>query len=408
MTDHDQDLLDAVGLTDESSSTAPDGARRRRSDRRTERVIRKRRRRRQAIITTLVLAVLAGGVLLIGREAVTEIRAAKPASTAVTDYPGPGEAEVIITIPEGSTGIQIGEILQQNDVVASVEGFVKAFDANAHSGSIQPGTYTLRTKMSAAQAVAGLLDPASKSDHTLTIPEGFTKAQVRERLKTVGHFTEADIDAAFADAQGIGLPAAANGDVEGWLAPRTYDLQENATAKDVISTMVSTTVKHLQETGTSEADYQSILIKASIIERETNRAEYYQQVARVIENRLADTAGETKGLLQMDSTVLYGLGRSGGIPSEAETKDSNNPYNTYAHTGLPPTPIGSPSKEAIAAAKHPAEGSWLYFVTVDLTTGETLFASTAAEHETNVQKLKTYCDTHQEQCTGPANPTSAP
>ncbi|SPT54060.1 putative aminodeoxychorismate lyase [Actinomyces bovis] len=406
MTDHDQDLLDAVGLTDSSSSTAPDGSRRRRSERRAERALRKRRRRRRAIITALVLAVLGSGVFFIGREAITEIKAANSSSTAVTDYPGPGETQVIITIPEGSTGMQIGEILQKNDVVASVKGFVEAFDANAHSGSIQPGTYTLKTKMSAAQAVAGLLDPASKSDHTLTIPEGFTKAQVRERLKTVGHFSEADIDAAFADAQGIGLPAVANGDVEGWLAPKTYDLQENATAKDVIATMVSTTIKHLEEAGIAEADYESALIKASIIEREANSAQYYPKVARVIENRLADTSGETNGLLQMDSTVLYGLGRSGGIPSETETKDSNNAYNTYVHKGLPPTPIGSPSKEALAAAKSPAEGSWLYFVTVDLTTGETLFASKASEHEANVQKLKTYCDTHKDQCSGTSSSSS--
>lgn len=407
MTDHDQDLLDAVGLTDESSSAAPDGTRRRRSDRRAERANRKRRRRRQAMVTALVLLVVLSGVFYIGRQAITEIRDASPISTAVTDYPGPGEQEVTITIPEGSTGTQIGEILKTADVVASVEAFVEAFDANSKSGNIQPGTYSLRTRMSAAQAVAGLLDPASRSEHTLTIPEGFTKNQVRERLKTVGHFSDADIDAAFADAAGIGLPEAAGGDVEGWLAPKTYGLQENATAKDVIAKMVETTINELREAGISEAEYQAVLVKASIIEREANDPKYYAQVARVIENRLVDTAGDTRGLLQMDSTVLYGLGRVGGIPSTAELADGENRYNTYVHQGLPPTPIGSPSKAAIEAAKHPAEGSWLYFVTVDLTTGETLFASSHTEHETNVKRLKEYCQNNQEICAGTATPSPA-
>lgn len=357
------------------------------------------------MVTALVLLVVVSGVFYIGRRALTEIQAVGPITTSVADYPGPGEKEVTVTIPEGSTGTQIGEILKTADVVASVEAFVEAFAANSKSGNIQPGTYNLKTHMSAAQAVAGLLDPASSSQHTLTIPEGFTKNQVRERLKTVGHFSDADIDAAFADAAGIGLPAVADGDVEGWLAPKTYGLQENTTAKDVIAKMVDTTIKELRDAGIAEADYQTILVKASIIEREANDPKYYPQVARVIENRLADTAGDTHGKLEMDSTVLYGLGRVGGIPSTAELGDSGNRYNTYVHQGLPPTPIGNPSKEAIEAAKHPAEGSWLYFVTVDLTTGETVFSSTYAEHEANVKRLKDYCQNNPDICSGTATPS---
>lgn len=357
------------------------------------------------MVTALVLLVVVSGVFYIGRRALTEIQAVGPITTSVADYPGPGEQEVTVTIPEGSTGTQIGEILKTADVVASVEAFVEAFAANSKSGNIQPGTYNLKTHMSAAQAVAGLLDPASSSQHTLTIPEGFTKNQVRERLKTVGHFSDADIDAAFADAAGIGLPAVADGDVEGWLAPKTYGLQENTTAKDVIAKMVDTTIKELRDAGIAEADYQTILVKASIIEREANDPKYYPQVARVIENRLADTAGDTHGKLEMDSTVLYGLGRVGGIPSTAELGDSGNRYNTYVHQGLPPTPIGNPSKEAIEAAKHPAEGSWLYFVTVDLTTGETVFSSTYAEHEANVKRLKDYCQNNPDICSGTATPS---
>ena len=222
----------------------------------------------------------------------------------------------------------------------------------------------------------------------------------KDRLKKVGNFTDEQIEAAYADTAGIGLPAEAGGNVEGWLAPGTYDVSENATPKDLIKKMVSQTVTRLKELKVSKEDYQKVLTKASIVEREVNREQYYGQAARVIENRLEQTDGETHGLLQRDSTVQYGLGRYGGIPSEAETQDANNPYNTYVHKGLPPGPIGSPGEAAVKAVLNPPAGSWLYFVTVNLETGETLFASTSEEQKANTKKLNDYCSKNKEICNG--------
>jgi len=230
-----------------------------------------------------------------------------------------------VTIPEGASGGEIGQILKDASVVATVGAFTDAYAANSNASKIQAGTYTLRLQMSAANAVAALLDPASRSDHTLTIPEGYTMAQVKDRLVSVAGFTSEEVDAAFADASGIGLPEAAGGQVEGWLAPSTYDVPENATATDVVGAMVSLTLSRLESAGVAASDYETVLIKASIVEREVASASYYGQVARVIENRLADTDGETKGRLQMDSTVLYGLGRTGGIPTADEVADASNP-----------------------------------------------------------------------------------
>ena len=212
--------------------------------------------------------------------------------------------------------------------------------------------------------------------------------------------TDEQIEAAYADSAAIGLPAEAGGNVEGWLAPGTYDVTENATPKDLVKKMVSQTVTQLKELQVPKEDYQKVLTKASIVEREVNSERYYGQAARVIENRLSQTDGETHGLLQMDSTVQYGLGRYGGIPTEAETQDANNPYNTYVHKGLPPGPIGSPGEAAIKAVLNPPAGSWLYFVTVNLETGETLFASTNEEQKTNTKKLNDYCKKNQEICNG--------
>ena len=102
----------------------------------------------------------------------------------------------------------------------------------------------------------------------------------------------------------------------------------------------------------------------------------------------------------MDSTVLYGLGRSGGIPAPEEATDPNNQYNTYVHPGLPPGPIGSPSEDAIKAVLNPPAGSWLYFVTVNLDTGETLFSSTSEEQAANTKKLNDYCAKNKDTCNG--------
>lgn len=400
---HD-DFFAELGIQREDAANA-NGKVKGRRQRRLEKVERRRRKRRRHWLTSIVLVVVLTAVGVVGYKAVTYVRDSSSTASGAQDYQGTGEGEVVVTIPEGASGQIIGELLQEAGVVATAGAFVEAYKANANSGNIQPGTYTLKARMSAANAVAALLDPTSKSEHALTVPEGFTKNQIKERLMTVGGFTAEEVDAAYADTAAIGLPEVAGGNVEGWLASSTYDISQDATATEVVAQMVSTTTSRLKALGVAEKDYQQVLIKASIVEREVSQPEYYGQVARVIENRLKDTDGETQGLLQMDSTVLYGLGRVGGIPSPEETADDSNAYNTYKHAGLPPTPIGSPSEEVIKAVIKPPEGDWLYFVTVDLSTGETLFATTHAEQEANTARLREYCEKNKEVCQGTPMPT---
>ncbi|CED92296.1 endolytic transglycosylase MltG [Actinomyces succiniciruminis] len=401
----EDDFFSAVGV-DSTDAEQPDAGPRRRRDRHVERDRRRRKRRRHAL-TAVVLVVVLAAVGFVGYKALGVVKGAQSTQTAVADYTGAGEDDVVVTIPDGATGADIAQILVDADVVATAGAFKNAYAANSNAANIQAGTYTLKTHMSAVNAVALLLDPSSRSDHTLTIPEGATKAEVKERLMSVGGYTDAEVDAAFADTAAIGLPEVAGGDVEGWLAPSTYDIAEDATATDVVASMVSTTNTRLSKAGVDEADYEDVLIKASIVEREVFHAEYYGQVARVIENRLADTDGETKGMLQMDSTVLYGLGRTGGIPSADEIADDANAYNTYQHAGLTPTPIGSPSEAAIQAVVNPPAGDWLYFVTVNLETGETLFATTHEEQVANTEKLSAYCEDNPEVCSGASASPSA-
>ena len=396
---HD-DFFAELGIQrDEDAGDAKDKPKSRKQLR-MEKVERRQRKRRRHWLTSLVIVITLAAVGVLGYKAIGIMRDASAQATHAEDYKGNGEGEVTVTIPEGASGLDIGDILQEKGVVASGKAFTNAVKNNPKGNTIQPGTYKLKKKMSANAALQAMLDPETKGDHTLTVSAGHTKQIVKDRLKQVGNFTDEQIEAAFADTAGIGLPAEAGGNVEGWLAPGTYDVTEKATPKDLVKQMVSRTVTQLKDLKVPKEDYHAVLTKASIIEREVNDSRYYGQVARVIENRLAQTNGETHGLLQMDSTVQYGLGRFGGIPNSTELADSNNAYNTYVHQGLPPGPIGSPSEEAIKAVLNPPAGSWLYFVTVNLDTGETLFSSTSEEQKANTKKLDEYCKKNEEICNG--------
>ena len=396
---HD-DFFAELGIQrDEDAGDAKDKPKSRKQLR-MEKVERRQRKRRRHWLTSLVIVITLAAVGVLGYKAIGIMRDASAQATHAEDYKGNGEGEVTVTIPEGASGLDIGDILQEKGVVASGKAFTNAVKNNPKGDTIQPGTYKLKKKMSANAALQALLDPETKGDHTLTVSAGHTKQIVKDRLKQVGNFSDEQIDAAFADTAGIGLPAEAGGNVEGWLAPGTYDVTEKATPKDLVKQMVSRTVTQLKDLKVPKEDYHAVLTKASIVEREVNDSRYYGQVARVIENRLAQTNGETHGLLQMDSTVQYGLGRFGGIPNSTELADSNNAYNTYVHQGLPPGPIGSPSEEAIKAVLNPPAGSWLYFVTVNLETGETLFSSTSEEQKANTKKLDEYCKKNEEICNG--------
>lgn len=350
------------------------------------------RRIRTVIILLLVLALISGAVWLAWSQI-----AGDTAVEEADDYTGAGHGEVQVTVFQGESGTDIGEKLVEAGVVKSIEAFIRAFEANQASASIWPGTYTLRFEMSAADAVAGLLDEANRSDNTVTVIPGQTVNQVMKKIVEITEMTEADVSAALADTKALGLPDVAGGHIEGWLAPGSYEVAPGETAQSLLSQMIAARIKQLDELKVPEADRQTLLIKASILEREVIMKADLPKVARVIENRLADPSGETVGKLQMDSTVLYGVGKTGGIPT-AEDLANDNPYNTYLHQGLPAAPIAQPAIEAIEAMLKPDEGPWLYFVTVDLDTGETRFAATSEEHQANKELLDAYCAAHTPKC----------
>ncbi|MDR7380711.1 endolytic transglycosylase MltG [Promicromonospora iranensis] len=350
-----------------------------RSSRRSQR--RRRRKRGRSLVVLLVALVLVGGAgyaVWSNLESLTGLT--NPLESK--DYPGPGGDQIDVEIPEGATGTAMGEALYDAGVVASVSAFTKAFEENPDSVLIRPGTHTMLEEMPARDAVA-LLVKNDTVDLQLTIPEGYTADQIVERAVQVTGLPAKDFRAALKDPAELGVPKQAGDKVEGWLYPDTYMVKPDDTAAELLTRMVDRTRSLLQRKNVPAEQWESVLIKASLVEREGRHAEDKPKIARAIENRLDD-----KTVLEIDASVAYGAGKPGTELTRADLDDPKNRYNTYEHTGLPPGPIANPGEVSIDAVLNPAPGDWKFWVTVNLETGETKFAENFEEHQRNVEELR--------------------
>lgn len=347
---------------------------------------RKARRRRTAWVVVLVLLLLGGAVYgvwnVLGGMIDGGGRSASP-----TDYPGPGHGSVEIVVNPGDSGKAIGQTLKDAGVVASVSAFVSAYAANPAATGIQPGTYSMLLEIPAADAVTSLLNPATRVESKLTVAEGKTAEEIFALVAEAVGSTPEDVKSAAGDGSAIGLPKEAKGQLEGWLYPATYVVQPDDDAVAVLSAMTAKTVQVLSDLGVPEADRETVLIKASLVEREGKLPEDRPKIARTIENRLAKD-----WRLDIDAAVAYGAGVNGTQLTKAMLEDTSNPYNLRRLKGLPPTPIASPGEESISAVLNPADGDWMYWCTPNLDTGVTVFSVTEAEHAQCVADLNAWLE----------------
>lgn len=353
---------------------------------------------RSAFAVLLSVAVLVGGGLFVVdkvSDAWTDFRTAD-------DYAGDGVEDVIVTVPPGASVTQIGDILVEASVIKSTATFRKVAAKEPAAQSIQPGRYTLKTELPAKTALEMMLDPSSRETLRVTLPEGLTLSLQWQRIQD--SLAEQGVDLSVdelrgAVADGMGLPEWARGQWEGFMFPDTYDLSEPVDAAQIFKAQLAqfnavageiSFVDGAAELGMDPFDVVTI---ASIVEREVNQEEYRSMVSAVIRNRLA------VGMpLQMDSTVHYALQDFTTVSTTAADREVDSPFNTYKYQGLPPTPISNPGKAALSAAVNPADIDSLFFVTVDLDTGETLFATTLEEHEANVAVYQQWCQTNTGRC----------
>lgn len=356
------------------------------------------RHAKSAFAVVLALVVLIGG----GLFAYNKVTSAVAGVFVAEDYPGPGEGAVDVTVPDGATLDEIGSILQDADVVASSEAFDRAAIETPNANRLQAGTYTLKRQMRARDAIQAMLDAGIKGGKRFLIREGLRlNDQVAELAKQTG-IPEDQYRAALAQPEGYGLPAIAKGNPEGFLFPDTYEMvgsDPNAALKQMTANFNRKANEVQLEARASELnrDPLQLVIVASIIEAEVRRAEDRAKVARVIYNRLE---GNPAMKLQMDSTVGYAVNKPSGtgVTTTDAERANPSPYNTYVDEGLPPGPINAPGKSALEAAASPAEGNWKYFVSINLDTGETVFADTFAQHQENVKKFQAWCQANPGKC----------
>jgi UPF0755 protein len=348
---------------------------------------RKKRRRWivATIVTVVILALLGGAGAYVWSAFQPEVRKLL-ALNEPNDYTGTGTSAVTITIKDGDNGGDIATTLQKAGVVKTYDAFYSLLLRTKPDPVFQPGVYQVKKQMSAKSALSALQDPKNKLQRTVTIPEGDTEANILPALAKTTGIPLADLKTAAAKPADFGLPSQAK-NLDGFLFPATYTFDPGVSAKAAIKTLVDRAFQALDDDGVPAANRWSTVILASVVQKEAGSVSDMGKVARVFQNRL------DQGMrLQSDATVAYGAGVKTVFTTDAERADASNLYNTYAHDGLPVGPISNPGDDAIKAALHPTAGPWLFFVTVDLKDGTTVFSQTEAQHEAAVQQLQDWCN----------------
>lgn len=352
------------------------------ASRREQRRRRERRRRRRVISIIAIIVVMAllicGGVFGFHKlKSWSDARKAAQEVAQIADYTGEGDEDVSFTVESGWDASKIAQALYKAEIIKSPEAFTSA--AMATNATLYPGTFALKKHMR-AESVLKILSDQNNASGFLEVRAGERVSDVIASAAQLSGIDQGEFDSIIKGGGSGILPEEAGGSFEGWFEPGAYNISSMGSASEIISAMVEKRIDKLDELDVpSGEERERILNIASIAEAEVNWPEYYGKVTRVIMNRLDQ--GITLG---MDSTVAYGNNVAPNMVDQAMLDDASNPYNTRKNAGLPPTPISNPGDNAIKAALNPEDGDWLYFVTVNLKTGETKF-TTGSVDEQNAQ-----------------------
>jgi UPF0755 protein len=294
--------------------------------------------------------------------------------------------EQFVEIPTGAGTRAIARALADAGVVPDTWTFRAAVRWSGRGQALQAGEYRFVDAASPIEVVERL---ARGDVYTLaiTFPEGLTVDEMAAMFEERGLGTAKAFREAAKDVSAIAALDPSARDLEGYLFPETYPVSRRVDAASLVATMVDrfkTVYAELtKDRAASDLTTRQVVALASLVEKETARAEERPIVASVYRNRLAIGMG-----MQADPTVIYALRKRGGYRGNIRKVDLaiDSPYNTYRYRGLPPGPIAAPGRAALAAALAPADSKFLYFVSRN--DGSHVFAETLRQHNANVQKFQ--------------------
>ena len=320
---------------------------------------------RRAVIVVSAALIVGGSILGARWLAGYVDRLGGPPAPAV-----PAGQAVEVVIPPGASAQQIADLLTSVAVVGSRSEFEDAAREAGALLSLKAGTYELTTGMEPRMVVTQLVAGPVVETYWITVPEGLRAEEILSRVAAQSDLSLASLAGALTSGQvesTLHSPASV-GTLESWeglLFPDTYQLSRDWSAAEVLSVLTETMEIRYSELDWDQGRAAELtpyerLIVASIVEAETRVDADRPLVATVIFNRL-----EAGMPLQIDSTVLYGVGARGRAPT-SDDLEADSAYNTYLYPGLPPTPISAPGAASLAAVASPADGDYLYFVLTDV------------------------------------------
>jgi UPF0755 protein len=324
----------------------------------------------------VLLAIVATGVT----AAVVYMRTGQP----YRGYPG---AEQFVDIPPGSSIRAIGDRLVGAGVIRDPFTYRLSIWLSGQGRSLKAGEYRFDQAMTPIDVLAKM---ARGDVYTiaLTFPEGLTIADMAAIAESHGLGEASGFINAAKDKTLVRALDPVAPDLEGYLFPETYRVSRHTDAPTMVRLMVARFERVLTPELRAAAEHDGLsthqlVVLASLVEKETARAEERPIVAAVYLNRFRIGMA-----LQCDPTVIYALQRDGRYTGNLRRDDLaiDSPYNTYRYPGLPPGPIAAPGKASLEAVAMPANVDYLYFVSRN--DGSHEFASTLAEHNRNVQKYQ--------------------
>ncbi|MDW9819434.1 endolytic transglycosylase MltG [Sinorhizobium meliloti] len=291
------------------------------------------------------------------------------------EKPGPLEANKNFIVRSGAGISEIASNLERNEIITDSRVFRFVSEAYLSSDTLKAGEYEIKAHAS-MQEIMELLKSGKSILYSVSLPEGLTVKQMFHRL--------ADDPVLVGD-----LPAELP--PEGSLKPDTYKFTRGTDRNEIVKQMTAAQKALVQQIWEKRdpdlpvSTIEEFVTLASIVEKETGRADERPRVASVFINRLE------KGMrLQSDPTIIYGIFGGDGKPADRailrSDLDKQTPYNTYLIKGLPPTPIANPGRAALEAVANPSRTPELYFVADG--TGGHVFAETLDEHNANVRRWR--------------------